>query len=148
MAELKLNRRFDAPPEVVFDFVTEPELVLSWWGHDGTTLPDAALDFRAPGPWHSVMEFADGRRMKMSGQVTRVDRPRRVAFTWAWHDEADRRGRESHVAFDVAPDEGGGSVLTLTHADLPDAEWASRHERGWGSTLGRLARRLDRKVST
>jgi len=139
MPDLTLERVFDAPPERVFDFVSKPDLVAKWWGPEGTTLPHHDLAFDRPGPWVSVMENAEGRRFKVSGQVTHVDPPHSVGFTWAWHDEHDRRGVESHVTIRLVPDIGGGTRLSLSHVDLPE-DAAESHESGWTSTLAKLAR--------
>ena len=142
MAELRLERRFDADPERVFQYLTKAERLLEWWGPEGISLPDYRLDFDRTGPWFSVMRLSDGRDLKVSGHVTHVDPPKSVGLTWAWHDENDRRGVESHVTIRLVPRRNGGTTLTLTHADLPEGEPADSHERGWTSTLGKLERLL------
>lgn len=142
MADLILHRDFPVPPERLFDAVTQQADLVQWWGHDGMDLPEQALDFSRTGPWFAVMQTDAGQRMKMSGQVTHVDPPHSVGFTWAWHDEADRRGAESHVSFEISA-HGPGARLTLKHVDLPDDEAAERHNRGWSSTLKRLTAHLD-----
>lgn len=139
MTDLKLERRFDADPQTVFDFVTRTKHLLKWWGPEGMSLPEHDLDLSRPGPWSSVMMNADGRRFKVTGEVVRVETPRLVEFTWAWHDGDDRRGPESRVRFEVRPD-GAGSHFTLVHAGLADEESAKNHEMGWTSSLGKLER--------
>ncbi len=142
MAILTLERHFRAAPERVFDYVSKPERLAEWWGPEGVALPDFNLSFDRPGPWHSVMRLTDGRDLKVSGHVTHVDPPNSVGFTWAWHDENDVRGVESHVTIRLVPALGGGTALTLTHADLPEGHPAESHERGWTSSLGKLERIL------
>lgn len=142
MPTVTLERSFDAPIERVFAFVTKTEHLLKWWGHDGMTLPEHDLGFDRPGPWMSVLQSAEGNRFKMSGQVTHVEAPTSVGFTWAWHDAEDRRGAESHVTIRLAPAADGGTDMVLTHVDLPDEDMAGRQRRGWTSTLGRLERVL------
>lgn len=143
MPTLTLERRFDAPIDRVFAFVTRREHLLKWWGHDGMTLPEHELGFDALGPWMSVLQSEEGNRFKMSGQVTHVDAPNSIGFTWAWHDENDRRGVESHVTIRLVPAQNGGTDMTLTHVDLPDQTVADSHVRGWTSTLNRLERLLE-----
>lgn len=137
-----LERVLPAAVEKVFAFVTRHENLLSWWGPEGTTLPDENLDFSRAGPWHSVMMNADGRRFKVSGQLTRVEPPNLVAFTWGWHDEDDRRGHESHVTIEISEAGPGRARLRLSHARLPDAEAKRLHGVGWTSSLGKLERRV------
>lgn len=142
MPNLVMERTFDAAPEKVFAFLSKTEHILKWWGPEGMTLPEHQLAFDRVGPWLSVMQNPQGQRYKVSGHVTHVDPPHSVGFTWAWHDENDVRGVESHVTIKLVPAINGGTKLHLNHIDLPD-ESAASHEQGWSSALRNLARLLD-----
>jgi len=139
MNDLTLQRRLSAAPDKVFAFVTRTEHLLKWWGPEGLNVPEHALDLSRPGPWMSVMQNGEGRRFKVSGQVTDVVAGRHVTFTWAWHDDNDKRGHESTVTLSVAAD-GDGTMLTLHHANLPDDEAGANHEEGWTSSFNKLER--------
>ncbi len=87
------------------------------------------------------MQNAEGGRYKVSGQVTHVDPPNSVGFTWGgWHDDQDARGgAESHVTLTVLPDGGDHTRLVLDHRELGDDEIAQNHEEGgWSSSLNKL----------
>ncbi len=144
MADLTLTRHYAAPPDKVFEVLTRPELILKWWGHEGMSVEPDRLDFTRLGPWGSVLVASDGGRYKMTGQVTHIDPPRSVGFTWAWHDDADRRGVESHVTLSVEPHPEGGTLFRLSHVDLPDDAAVQTQTGGWTSCL----RRLDAIFST
>ncbi len=143
MPTLTLERRFAAAPDRVFDFVTRTENLLKWWGPESCHVPEHDLSFEQTGPWMSVMQNTEGQRFKVSGHVTHVDPPSSIGFTWAWHDENDKRGVESHVTIRVVPAQGGGTRMTLTHVDLPDDESAGNHEKGWASSLRKLETALN-----
>lgn len=143
MSDVTIERRFDAPVETVFAHVTQTELLLQWWGHEGMRITDHQLAFDRKGPWRSTLIGSDGGRYRMSGHVTHVDPPRSIGFTWAWHDENDVRGTESHVTIRLVPSQSGGTDFTLTHVDLPGDDAAASHVRGWTSTLARLERLLE-----
>ena len=138
MADLELTRHYAASPAQVFAAVTQPDMLLSWWGPEGMTIEPDSLDFTRLGPWGSVMVNSEGQRFKVTGQVTHVDPPRSVGFTWAWHDEADTRGPESHVTFAVEDHPEGGTLFRLSHVDLPDGDAAAAHRMGWTSSLTKL----------
>ena len=140
MADLKLEREFPVSPETLFDWVSDGAKLLQWWGPEGVHVPEHNLDFSRLGPWYSVMENGEGQRFKVSGQVTHIDPPNSVGFTWAWHDDQDKRGPESHVIFSVAATEKGAR-LVLDHRELADTEAAANHEQGWTSSLRKLAAR-------
>ncbi len=138
MAELVLERHFPSPIEKVFAFVSQTEHLLKWWGPEGMNVPEHELSFAAPGPWYSVMVNDKGQRFKVSGQVTHVDPPHSVGFTWAWHNDSDLRGNESHVTIRLSKDGDNATRFTLTHSDLEDEEQASNHKSGWTSSLRKL----------
>lgn len=140
MADLLLTRQFKSSPEKVFGFITQTAQLLTWWGPEGMHISDHDLSFAQTGPWMSVMTNAEGQNYKVSGHVTHVDPPNSIGFTWAWHDENDRRGVESHVTIRLVPARNGGTDFELRHVDLPDDEAAKNHEAGWASSLNKLER--------
>lgn len=137
MSDIRLERTFNVSPERLFEALSSRALLVQWWGHDGMTLPDENLDFSRLGPWHSEMLSDEGNRFKMSGQVTRVDPPNAIGFTWGWHDTDDQRGAESHVTFTVV-ETLTGSKLIIDHRELPSDEVAARHSAGWNGPMTRL----------
>ena len=137
---LVIERILSAPVEKVFEFITQRDNLLKWWGPEGMTVPEETLDFRRTGSWHSVMMSAEGNRFKVSGEVTEVKAPNLVAFTWGWHDEDDARGHESHVRLEVSAHGEGKTKLVLRHSELADDESAQNHEMGWTSSLKKLER--------
>ncbi|MGY3438140.1 MULTISPECIES: SRPBCC family protein [unclassified Marinovum] len=139
MSDLTLERRFNASQQVVWDFVTRPENMVLWWGHDGWTLTSHQLDFTQTGPWHAFMRSEEGNDFNISGQVTEVAPPHRVAFTWAWHDTEGNRGPESQVSVTITP-AGDATLFCLHHSGLQDAETVASHKGGWTAVLARLER--------
>ncbi len=119
--------RIAAPPEVVFPYFTDPALAVKW-------IADAAsLDAR-PGGSFSV----DVRGNPARGEYVEVDPPRRVVFTWGIEGRGDFPPGCSTVEVVLQPD-GDGTVVTLTHYDLPTEQERRSHRAGWGELLGILA---------
>ena len=141
MNDARLEREFPVSPERLYAAVTNPADLSRWWGPEGMTLGDHTLDFTRLGPWHSVKIADQGRTMKMSGQVTSINPPNSVGFTWAWHDEEGNRGHESQVRIELET-VGEATRFTMTHSGLVDAESRDSHERGWISTLVKLEKLL------
>lgn len=137
MADLRMEREFPVSPEKLYRFLTGSGEIVQWFGPEGVGVPDNQLDFSRLGPWYAVMSNSDGPFAKVSGQVTHVDPPQSVGFTWAWHDEDGARGAESHVTFTIMPT-ASGARLVLDHRGLDDSERSASHERGWASTLIKL----------
>lgn len=139
LQDVRLEREFPVSAETLYRFVSSPDGLIRWWGPEGLTVPEHDLDFTRKGPWFSVMVKPDGQRFKVSGHVTHVDPPKSVGFTWAWHDESDKRGFESHVTLTVTATDRGAH-LVIDHRGLPDAEAADNHTQGWTSSLRKLER--------
>lgn len=141
MSYLRLEREFKASPERLFRAISTQGELMQWWGPEGMFIPEGMMDFTSLGPWYSVMHNAEGQQYKVSGQVTFVEAPRSVGFTWAWHDDQDQRGIESHVIFTVEPN-GAGARLILEHRNFEDNESGAGHEAGWISSLRKLEQQL------
>ena len=120
--------RIDARPETVFEFFTQPELMLRWKGVDATLEP-------VPGGAYRVKMNA---RNTVIGKYVEVEPPRRVVFTWGFDgDDAIVGPGESTVEVTLTPD-GDGTLLRLVHAGL-GGDARAPHERGWVHYLERLA---------
>jgi hypothetical protein len=76
--EIVMTRSFNAPPRLVFDAFTKPELVRQWLlGPDGWSMPVCEIDLRVGGNIASgaaivMAKWPDGRCL--SGSPHRADR--------------------------------------------------------------------------
>ena len=141
MSDLVITRTFRAGIDHVFDYISKPERILEWWGPEGMTVPNHNLSLGDKGPWHSVMKASDGAEFHVSGEVTNVDPPTTIGFTWAWHGDDGSRGHESQVRIELEAI-GDSTRFTLTHSGLADADSIASHERGWGSSLSKLETKI------
>lgn len=57
--EVVLTRVFDAPRHLVFDAMTQPELLKRWFGPRGWSLPVCEVDLRVSA-WRFVLQGPDG----------------------------------------------------------------------------------------
>lgn len=142
MADLRITREFEISATDLWHFMSSTDGLLQWWGPEGMTVPEHAMDFTKPGPWYSVMMGADGQIHKVSGQVTRVEPGKLVDLTWGWHDENDKRRPETHVRFMIEALGDARARLILDHMGLPDDDAAQNHHKGWTSSLRKLEHRL------
>ena len=108
---LVVERQVDASPETVFGFFADPRRWLQWQGLE------AELDPR-PGGVFRMNVRGDGWA---SGRFLEVDPPRRIVFTWGWEIErSPLPPGASVVEVELIP-QGEGTLLRLTHRDLPPA---------------------------
>ena len=140
MTSLTLVRRIAARPSVVFDALTTPEGIASWWGPDDGPVLFAQSDARVGGRYRVRFRMLDGTEHESSGEYLEVEKPRRLVMSWRWVEGGGGPG-ESRLEFHLRPI-GEGTELTLVHAQLPTDESARGHEQGWSGALDKLERRF------
>lgn len=80
--EIRIERIFDAPRELVWRANTEPKLVAQWWGR-GNQLDVERLDVTKGGRWRYV-EHHGGQSDGFEGRFAEVVRPERIVQTFEW----------------------------------------------------------------
>ncbi|MDN5852164.1 MAG: SRPBCC domain-containing protein [Actinomycetia bacterium] len=125
MAEYATSIEIDAPPTVVFDYLTTDEGMTAWMGQH------ADLDPR-PGGVFAV----DIAGYPARGQYLHVERPTRVVVSWGFAGSTDLPAGASTVEFRLTETDRGTKV-DLVHSGLPDTELAG-HTDGWEHFLPRL----------
>jgi uncharacterized protein YndB with AHSA1/START domain len=135
---LTLKRRIKAAPTKVFKAWTDPEKIVRWFGPKETVAGSvrAEVDVRPGGRYRMNFQTVDGERHQVGGVYREVVPDTRLVFTWAWQSTPER---ESLVTVTLAAD-GGGTLLTLHHAQFFDQKARDGHERGWTGTLDKLER--------
>lgn len=124
---LVVTQRVAAPPDVVYTYLTESAKWAKWQG------ADAAIEPRPGGIF--VMTMPDGA--VATGQFLELVPDRKVVFTWGWSGHPNLPAGSSRVAIELLSDDGG-TLITLTHSELP-ADEMETHTRGWNWYLPRLA---------
>lgn len=84
---LSFTRIFDAPRELVWKVWTDPDHVVNWWGPDGFTNTNTAMDVRPGGLWRFVMHGPDGTDYKNLIQFIEVVQPERLVYAHRGEDE-------------------------------------------------------------
>jgi uncharacterized protein YndB with AHSA1/START domain len=137
---LTVSRVIAASPEKLFEAFTVPEIMLRWWGPEGASVADHALDIRVGGSWRTALANSMGQDTAIcSGVYTAIERPRHIAFTWAWQQADGSRGAETFV--DVSFERiDRGTRLTVVQKTFATIEQRDLHGRGWNSTFNRLER--------
>ena len=120
--------RIDAPPSLVFEFLTDPAKMVRWMG------TEAVLE-----PWPGGRYYVNpSGHEPASGKVLEIIPERRLVFSWGWEGGAlPLPPGQSTVEIALEPD-GDGTRLRLTHRDLPP-ELHRYHGLGWDYALPRLA---------
>jgi uncharacterized protein YndB with AHSA1/START domain len=142
---LRMERRFDASAERVFDAWTNPEVLRQWWAAaENWQGALAEVDLRPGGRYRLSMRDTDsGAVHTVVGEYTEVRRPERLAYTWRWEGEPEEMRGSEHtlVAVNFLPD-GDATRVVLTHRGFADERSRELHAQDWSGCLDNLARRV------
>lgn len=133
----------DAPPEVVWQIVTEPRKIVEWFSDE------AEVELRVGGGGRLKFKSGDSYQL----QIEAMEPPRR--FVWRWvqpEGAAIRAGNSLLVEFTLRP-EGKGTRLRVVESGFDQLDWsepqkqtyADNHTRGWHTILDRLRDYASRK---
>lgn len=136
----------DAPIEVVWSAVTEPEHISGWFSDS------ADVDLRPGG--RAVLHWNDFGTVQ--GRVERVEPPHFFSFRWAVDPGRDiHEGNSTLVEFSLRAEQGSTrlTVVETGFQDLagPDDEKQGHfdgHRRGWELELGELRQYVGRWTRT
>jgi len=144
-----------APPERVFQAMTDPAQTSQWWGQKGVyQITERKADFRVGGKYSSVGVGADGTSFRVDGEYLEIDPPRLLVHTWiaSWSGPL-----KTIVRWELAPQQihglqhrgpqkvGTGTLVRVRHegfAGVPKA--AADHYQGWTRVLGWLQAFVER----
>lgn len=132
--ELVFTRDFDAPRELVFRCMIEPEHLTHFWGPAGVSAPveTIAVDARPGGKFETVMvNDADGSTYPTSFVFVEVSSPDRLV----WTDPAS--GMTTTSTF---TDLGGSRTQVRIHqAHVPEPFRSPQAQAGFATSLDKFA---------
>jgi uncharacterized protein YndB with AHSA1/START domain len=136
---VRLQRVFAAPPDVVWDAMTDPALIPRWWGPAHHAPCVVEMDLRPGGRWRFEMD-AHGTIFGFGGEYLEVERPGRLVQTFVFDPYPDAGAREEIT---LAPHANGHALLTvdITHPtpEGRDAQLSGGIAEGMQETHRRLA---------
>jgi uncharacterized protein YndB with AHSA1/START domain len=140
--ELVFTRVFEAPRELVFRCMTEPEHLAHFWGPAGVSTPveNITVDLRPGGAFETVMvNDADGRQYAMRAVYVEVVAPERLV----WTDPAT--GMTTTSTF---TDLGGARTeVRIRQVNVPAPFRSPEAQAGFATSLDRCAAYLAALVS-
>ena len=136
-----------APPERVFEAITDPIQLSRWWGQNCLyRITERTADVRPGGKWSSVGVGADGTSFRVEGEYLEVDPPRRLVHTWI---ASYMSSLKTVVYWDLEPQSvhnlhpngprkaGTGTLVKLRHEGFAGAPQAAvNHGEGWKRVFG------------
>jgi uncharacterized protein YndB with AHSA1/START domain len=123
---LKKEIFIECQPDTLFSFFTDPEKMVRWMGRQILLEPKIGGKYRID---------VNGSDIAM-GEYLELIPNEKIVMTWGWEKSKIVPPGSSKVEFKLTPQDNG-TLLTLTHYDLPVEEIAS-HQQGWTHYMSRL----------
>ena len=141
MAELTYTRVFDAPRDLVFRCMLEPEHLTHFWGPAGTSTPldGITVDPRPGGVFETVMVSDDGGSYTMRAIYAEIVPPERIVWT-----EPGTGVTTTSTFTDLG---GARTEIRIHQAKVPDYALSPEARAGFLSSLDRFAAYLKTRVS-
>lgn len=111
-----MSRIFDAPRELVWEIVIDPNQVPKWWGPGYATTIVDRMDVRIGGSWRFIQKEPEGNEYAFSGVYREVTPPERLVYT-----------------FEFEPMAGHAATETITFRELPDHKTEMTSETAFNS---------------
>lgn len=141
----------EAPPEVVFEVVSQPEHIREWWDAESDVAPTVGATGELV--W---ADDDDPRAQVTPMTVVVADPPRLFSFRWT-HPASETAvdGNSLLVTFELVPS-GSGTLLRLTETGFRERGWEiavleeqyKEHVVGWDTFVPRIAAHAERLVAT
>jgi uncharacterized protein YndB with AHSA1/START domain len=80
--EFVMERVFDAPRDLVWTVITDPDRVTHWWGPHGYTTTVEAMEVRPGGHWRYIAHTTGGEDVPFKGEYLEVVAPERLVYTF------------------------------------------------------------------
>jgi uncharacterized protein YndB with AHSA1/START domain len=134
--DLRLERTFDAEPNVVFDAFLDPGGQRAMYADSPGWIVECELDLRVGGTWTIVFGPTRSDVFREEAVFTEVDRPRRLAYDLTG-TFADGRSIQTQVEITFETFEGR-TRMTLVQHGYPTVEMRDDFLSGWSDILSAL----------
>ncbi len=140
--DIVTTRIFDAPRDLVWRAVTDPEFIPRWWGPRSLTTTVEQMDVRPGGIWRFVQRDAEGNEYAFRGVYHDITPPERLIYTFEFE------GMPGHVLLETVTLEDLNGRTKMTDRSVfqtvedRDGMLASGMEEGAAESMDRFAELL------
>lgn len=131
---VSIDRVLPAPPEAVYEAITDPAKFALWMGPEGSAVTVHHMNLTLGGELRFTVKLpGDGPEFTLFGFYEEIEPPRRLVHSWAMVGDDE----VSTIVFDLEP-HGEGTRLQLNHHGLTRPEDVGQNQAGWTHQLDRL----------
>ncbi len=145
--EMRMERLFDAPPEVVFDAYVDPAVQQEMWENmmPGTRVLESKIELREGGSWTVEYGPVDGKSDRLTSVFSEVDRPRRLVFQQSYFAAAWGQTKETETTL-TFENQDGKTLLKILMTGFDNAQEQEGAAAGWPGLLDGLQKIVESRV--
>jgi uncharacterized protein YndB with AHSA1/START domain len=113
---LIMTRTLNAPRELVWRALSEPQHVIAWWGPHGHKNRVLEFDWRVGGKWRIESTMPNGSAIVFFGEYREIDKPEKVTQTFSY----DQLPEGAHSVDTVILEDHGDTTIYRAMSTLPD----------------------------
>lgn len=142
--EIRTEREFDAPRDLVFRAYTEPDLLVQWLGPRRFTMEIDRYEARDGGRYRYIHRDEEGNEHAFRGVFHGDPSPDQMIQTFEWE------GMPGHVALDTAvlEDRGDTTVIRTVSIYQSQEDRDGMYESGMAEGMNEAYSRLDELLAT
>ncbi len=142
--DLRMERVYDATPEVVFDAFTDPEAQKELYADAPDWVVESECELRVGGRWSIAFGPPGSTPARETNLFQVVDRPRRLVYTSTMRmPDGSTVDTGMQVTFE---EENGRTRMTLVQSGFRTSALRDDFEGGWASILDGLGRVVAARV--
>ncbi|PUB19833.1 uncharacterized protein YndB with AHSA1/START domain [Promicromonospora sp. AC04] len=112
--EFLVTREFNAPRHLVWQVLTEPDLIRRWWAGQRGTVTDVAVDLRVGGAWRYVMTANEGFEVAFHGEYREIEAPGHLVHTEVFEGMPDGDSEPSLNHYTLTEHDGRTTLTVRT----------------------------------
>lgn len=149
--DMKLERVFDAPPELVFDAYLDPSVQQEIWEGmtPGARVLEREIEPSAGGRWTVEYREVNGKSDRLTSVLSVVERPHRLVFHQSYFAAAWNVTKETDTTLTFEAQDGK-TLLTVLMTGFDAAQEQEGATAGWNGLFGALQKivqsRLERSA--
>ena len=136
--EILITREFEAPQELVWRAMTQPEHLLRWWGPHWCPMVTCDVDLRPGGAWRYVCKDAEGNELGWHGTYLDIDAPTRIVSTEVFEGFPDAESTNTMTLVQDGPVTRLQTIVRHKTQEFRDGHIDSGMEGGMQDTFNRL----------
>jgi uncharacterized protein YndB with AHSA1/START domain len=144
--EIRIERTFDAPRQLVWDAYHDPELLPEWLGPRELTMTVDEFDLRPGGSYRFTHRDPNGNEFVFFGDFREIEEPELAVRTFAWEGMPGKQSVERATFEEL--DDGRTRVVVTSRFDSKedrDGMLQSGMERGVVASHARLDELFQRR---